>query len=588
MRTNRRGLTMKTMFTILVLVAGCAVYSFAQEDAAGEDGPNQSGTTITLRPLTTTTPDDADDATEAAPAPVPDKVGTFLLIRIEGTIGANFTAKHMERALKEAQKLKPDIVVLYLDTPGGYIGDATDIIDMIIRNKDLRFVAYIRQAYSAGAAITLTCPEIYVEDVANIGAALCYQMINGMPTPVAEKFQSAWRATCRKAAENGGHPSILAEAMIDADMTVTMRTDADGNVIIERGGNGELLSAMGRILTLTARESVACGLAKALVTDMADMQAKLGFAKLTEVSTGEEFSLFASPDAEPDEGSAAALFLEIEEKITELGFDDDDMTDFQIEQALEEWGEYIEDEVFGRRITWTVSVLEVEEVDKESIEAEITYTRSRIRELEEYVTVIQPDPQTMREMKRWYKFQKRRIKRLKRTRSLASSYPYSLIAAGGGGRNVGCVIASVNKQANELMRQCAKGDDIVLRGEIEDLTFQRLGRNIYPVLWILKGRASAPEVRTAAEPANQQDDQSQAGARGGREEQTDDEKAERLLKAAKMYERAGKADKERGKLEELLEKYPDSASATAATERLRELGASQQDNSGEEDDEDIW
>jgi len=544
--------------------------------------------------------------------PAADQVGTYMLIRIEGTIGANFTARHMKHHLARAAELKPDVVVLYLDTPGGYITDAEEIINMLIQNNDLRFVAYVRRALSAGASITMTCPEIYVEDVAKIGAALCYQMVNGMPTAVEEKFQSSWRATCRKAADNGGHPSVLAEAMIDADVRVTMRTE-NGKAIVERDGNGALLSAEGRILTLTAREAVACGLAIDRVDDAADLQAKLGFAELTDAATGAKFSLAAAPDADPEDGSAAALFLEIDEKLTELGFDNDDMTTLQIERALEDWEDYLEDSVFGRRVNWTVSVLEVEEVDRDTIDEEIAYTRRQIMELEELVTIFQPDPQVMRDMRRWYQFQQRRIKRLKRTRSLARDYPYSVAAAAGRGDSVGCVIACIHKRASELIEGCSKGDVVVLAGEIEDLTFRRdLGEEIYPVLWIQKCRASEPETPTPAtqtasddadgegdEGDSGQDDQGQGDSadQGGQQtqadasqddsqpgasqdddqpgasqddDQDDEDAAGYILKIAKMYRMNGNLTDERDKLEEIIEKYPDTEAAADAAKRIKE------------------
>ena len=62
--------------------------------------------------------------------------------------------------------------MLSVDTPGGGVTEAEAIVNLIIENKDLRFVALVNKALSAGAAITLACKEIYVMETATIGAAV--------------------------------------------------------------------------------------------------------------------------------------------------------------------------------------------------------------------------------------------------------------------------------------------------------------------------------------------------------------------------------------------------------------------------------
>jgi len=213
------------------------------------------------------------------PASQPTKAETFLLVKVQGTIGEDFTAAKMKAAISEARTAKAAALVLSMDTPGGSVTEAEAIVNLIIENKDLRFIALVNKALSAGAAITLACKEIYVMETATIGAAVSYVADkSGRPmylsSDVAEKMQSAWRAVCRKAADHGGHSSLLAEGMIDKDFAITKRTE-NGKVILERDGKGEVVKASGRILTLTAKEAVACGLAKAVVPDVVDLGAKL-------------------------------------------------------------------------------------------------------------------------------------------------------------------------------------------------------------------------------------------------------------------------------------------------------------------------
>ncbi len=114
-----------------------------------------------------------------------------------------------------------------------------------------------------------------MQEKATIGAATAYEMADGLPADIAEKYQSVWRAVCRKAAEHGGHPALLAEAMVDADFALTMRQDG-GNTTFSRDGDGTVLKAKGRVLTLTAKESVSCGLSKAILAERHEICKFLG------------------------------------------------------------------------------------------------------------------------------------------------------------------------------------------------------------------------------------------------------------------------------------------------------------------------
>lgn len=209
--------------------------------------------------------------------------GTFLLVKVHGTIGGDFTAADMKAALAQARRLKAGAIVLRIDTPGGSVHEAEAIVDLIIENKDLRFIAFVRKALSAGAAITLACKGIYVTDTATIGAAVSY--IPGeedLSDAVAEKFQSAWRAVCRKAADHGGHSSLLAEGMVDRAFSITRRME-NGKVVLERDGKGKIVKASGRILTLTAKEAVACGLAKHVLSDFQSLGRELRMKPLEDL-----------------------------------------------------------------------------------------------------------------------------------------------------------------------------------------------------------------------------------------------------------------------------------------------------------------
>jgi hypothetical protein len=287
------------------------------------------------------------------PASQPSKAEAFLLVEVKGTIGKDFSAAKMKAAIAEARTAKAAAIVLSVDTPGGSVPDAEAIVDLIIENKDLRFIALVNKALSAGAAITLACKEIYVMETATIGAAVSYipdrRGIPGeLPADVAEKFQSAWRAVCRKAADCGGHSSLLAEGMADPGFAITKRIE-NGKVILERDGKGELVKAAGRILTLTAKEAVACGLAKAVVPDVADLGAKLGMRQMGAASG-------------TSAGGPDPFYDLIWDKIGALGLTSS-LTELATKAAEKEWDAWFKIEwgkVKDTRVSWVLSLKEAQ------------------------------------------------------------------------------------------------------------------------------------------------------------------------------------------------------------------------------------
>jgi hypothetical protein len=79
--------------------------------------------------------------------------------------------------------------------------------------------------------------------------------------------------------------------MADPDFVLTKTQDKDGRVTLQRvqrgtRGTGEILKEDGRILTLTAREAVACGLAKGIITQSLGITGwqQLGLAGWTPLS----------------------------------------------------------------------------------------------------------------------------------------------------------------------------------------------------------------------------------------------------------------------------------------------------------------
>jgi len=280
----------------------------------------------------------------AAEEPAEPAPKGYYPITITGAIGRDFTAPQMEAHLKEAKRLNPAVVLLVIDSGGGRIDHAEKIVDLIIEHKDLTFVAYVHKALSAAATITLACEKIFVTESATIGGAVSYSLdekgnVEELPADVAEKFQSIWRATCRKAAEHGGHPSLIAEAMVDPAFALTM-TGTGEKAELERNGQGKVLKAKGRILTLTAREAVSCGLAAGLVQDVGAIGQQLAVSNWQAVGGQEqaEAAAFDVPAVLGPEAFAtpSTLYSFLHRKIVSLGLMDE-QTEIQQNKAMREW-----------------------------------------------------------------------------------------------------------------------------------------------------------------------------------------------------------------------------------------------------------
>lgn len=306
--------------------------------------------------------------------PVDTTNATYLVIPVRGEIGTEFTVATLEAYLKQAAELMPTVVVLEMDTPGGSIEETDNILTKMIEYKGVRFVALVKRALSAGAPITLACREIYVTDNAMIGGAVPFQRTGPLPKELEEKYKSVWRAACRRAADYGQHPSVLAEAMVDPNIVLSIRMQG-GKAVIEQGMTGKVIKPRGRILTLTAKEAIDYQVAKGKAMDYAAVGEALGLAGWKMVGP-EPAASPPTPEA-PKAGEMTAYALY--QKAKSLGFDRRDMTDLQQTEALNGWQTWLtEQKVIGQRVArWTIKVEEVTQVEAKKVEVQLGQAKAK-------------------------------------------------------------------------------------------------------------------------------------------------------------------------------------------------------------------
>ncbi len=190
-----------------------------------------------------------------AVAPLP-AVAQDLVYRIpvSGTIEHGL-APFVTRSIRLAEENNAAAIYLDIDTPGGRI-DAAQIIVDAVRSTDLPIYALVNpRAYSAGAMIALASDGIYMQTGGVIGAAT---PVDGQGTKASEKIVSAMRGEFRALAESHGIEPEVAEAMVDEEIEIPG--------VVEKG----------KLLTLSTREAVELGFARAEVADLEGFLRQIG------------------------------------------------------------------------------------------------------------------------------------------------------------------------------------------------------------------------------------------------------------------------------------------------------------------------
>jgi membrane-bound serine protease (ClpP class) len=175
--------------------------------------------------------------------------------------------RYISLGLETAVNGDYDIVVIEMDTYGGLVTDAKDIVEQLL-NFDKPVYVYInKDAASAGALISIACDSIYMAAGASIGAAT---VVMGQGEAAPDKYQSYMRSTMRSTAEEKGRDPAIAEAMVDERIEIEGVTKA------------------GEVITFTTSEAIKNGFCEGQVDDIEELLTKTGITEyqLDEFSIG--------------------------------------------------------------------------------------------------------------------------------------------------------------------------------------------------------------------------------------------------------------------------------------------------------------
>lgn len=159
-------------------------------------------------------------------------------------------SRYVRLALAHAEKINADYIIIDLDTFGGALNDAKEIVDMLMDEKRPLWVFINSDAASAGALISIACDSIYMSPGATIGAAT---VVTGTGEAAPDKYQSYMRSIMRSTAEENGRDPRIAEGMVDEDVVV------------------DSLKPAGKVITFTTMEAIENNFCEAKVESIEDI-----------------------------------------------------------------------------------------------------------------------------------------------------------------------------------------------------------------------------------------------------------------------------------------------------------------------------
>ncbi len=220
----------------------------------------------------------------------PESAGLYV-IPISGDVEPGMAA-FLRRALNDIPDTPGTVIVVEMDTFGGRVDSALEMVDTLTAVKEAKTVAFVtNKAISAGALIALACNQLVMKHNTTIGDCAPITYSSEGPTMLGEKFQSPLRAKFRALAKRNGYPAVLAEAMVSADMQV-YRVKIDGQVSFmdrqeyqdltadqrDRITSKQTVVAEGELLTMDDAEALELGFSSMSVAGFEEMQEQLGLS----------------------------------------------------------------------------------------------------------------------------------------------------------------------------------------------------------------------------------------------------------------------------------------------------------------------
>lgn len=169
------------------------------------------------------------------------KKGDTVVVPLDGEISPPMHL-FLRRAVKAAESAGAGAIVIEMNTYGGRLDSAGDIVGVLNRTTLPTYTFINSNAGSAGSLIALATRHIFMSPVSAIGAAAPV-MATGAELTGTEKDKtlSYWSALVRNSATRNGHNPDIGEAFMDKEREVKI--------------GDRVVHAKGTLLTLNAQEA---------------------------------------------------------------------------------------------------------------------------------------------------------------------------------------------------------------------------------------------------------------------------------------------------------------------------------------------
>jgi membrane-bound serine protease (ClpP class) len=166
----------------------------------------------------------------------------MVVVPLHGEVSPSLLA-FLRRAVKTAESNEASGIVFDINTYGGRLDTATEIVNALNQIKIPTYAFVNTNAGSAGALIAIAAQHIYMAPVSAIGAAApILPTGEDLPSTAREKTISYWSALIRGSAIKNGHNPDLAEAFMNKDKEVKI--------------GDRVVHPKGAVLTLNAHEAI--------------------------------------------------------------------------------------------------------------------------------------------------------------------------------------------------------------------------------------------------------------------------------------------------------------------------------------------
>ncbi|MBW2654051.1 MAG: serine protease [Deltaproteobacteria bacterium] len=225
------------------------------------------------------------------------------IIPVSGTVEPGMAA-YVKRALEEIKDETDAVFIFKMDTFGGRVDAALDIVDTISNVPKGKTIAFVeKRAISAGALIALSSNLLFMKENTIIGD--CAPIINskeGMKM-AGEKIQTVLRAKFRALAKKNNYPIVLAESMVTIDMEVyEVVMDGEKSFMKKKAyddltedekkliSSKKTIVAKGELLTMHDAEAVDFGFSQKTVKNIEEALSLLGYKSIDIITIEESWS----------------------------------------------------------------------------------------------------------------------------------------------------------------------------------------------------------------------------------------------------------------------------------------------------------